>query len=125
MRSKLGSMSGFTGEEIKIFAVVYSRWALKGLIPDDHFIMWEFWVEAITILGRPVISDADLVKAQSFLKKFTDAFDKLAIFRPKAWVPNMHLVFHLVQDIKHLDPCMCFLVVWTGEIEWVAWVCTQ
>ena len=102
MRSKLdGNMSQFTAEEMKMFTIVYSLWLLKPVLPGDHYEMWKHFVKAVTILSRPVLNEVDLQKAQQELVEFTTCYDQLEIFGERTWVPNMHFMFHIQDDIRN------------------------
>ena len=108
MRSKVSSMSGFTAQEIKVFVLVFSQLALKNVLSNEQYSMWMHWVEACRSISRAVISEVDITNFQKHLKKFTDAFAGLDEFGSKKWVPNMHFVFHLGDDVRNFGPVYAF-----------------
>ena len=125
MRSKIdGNMAQFTAEEMKMFTIVYSLWLLKSILPTDHYEMWKHFVKAVSILSRPVLNEEDLKKAQCDLVEFTKCYDKLDIFGPLTWVPNMHFVFHIHEDIRNFGPTYAYhlfaLERFNGILEGIA-----
>ena len=108
MRSKISSMSGFTAEEIKVFTLIYSQIVFKGILSDKQYTMWMHWVEACRSIARAVIRESDLEDFQAHLKNFTNAYLDLEEFGSLRWTPNMHFVFHLVEDVRNFGPIYAF-----------------
>lgn len=102
----IGGMSQFTAEEMKTFTIVYSRWLLKPVLPKAHYDMWSSFVKATTLLTRPIVKRDDLDAAQKHFVSFTSAFTELC--GKPYWTPNMHLMFHIVDDIKNFGPVYAY-----------------
>ena len=64
------SFGGFTAEQWMNWTLVYSLYALRGLIPVEHYRCWETFVLACRLLSQPVLSDMCIKKADLLLLKF-------------------------------------------------------
>jgi hypothetical protein len=107
IRRKMGSrMSGMTAHEWQVFTVVYSRLLLEDILPLPYYEMWEEWVTVTTILSQFVISTEDLKRVDAQLVAFADAFTEL--FGERNWVPNMHMMFHITDDIRRFGPAFVY-----------------
>lgn len=92
------SFAGFTAEQWKNWVVLYSLFALRGMIPEQHYICWQTYVLACFHLCRRTISDLDIKKADHLLIKFCKEVENL--FGNNAVTPNMHLHAHLAECVK-------------------------
>ena len=109
--SKLAKLAGFTAAEIRVFTLVFSRYGLKDVLPQAEYDMWMHWVDAVTLLSRPVVSEADLRSGQAFLESFARDFKKL--HGTDAWFPNLHFVFHVIEDIRNFGSVWGY--VWCAQ----------
>lgn len=51
------AFGGFTAEQWMNWTIVYSLFALRGLIAEEHYRCWESFVIACRLLSNPVLSD--------------------------------------------------------------------
>ena len=104
---KISSNYGsYTAEQWKNWTVIYSMYALKGVIADKHLQCWQTFVLACRYLCKSTISFVDLQKADLLLLKFCKQFEKL--YGKKAITPNMHLHCHLKDIIIDHGPVYSF-----------------
>ena len=91
-----------TAAEWKNWTVIYSLYCLQGLLPEIHLACWHCFVLACRILVQPLLSTADVVKADGLLLEFCKKAENIY---GKAFItPNMHLHGHLKQCIRDYGP---------------------
>ena len=92
--SKISSgFDGFTADEVKNFILIFSLYALKGLIPSRDLECWRYFVIACHYLCNRVIHRNHIAIADSYLLKFCKAFEEL--YGSERVTPNMHLHCHI------------------------------
>ena len=99
----------YTASQWKNWTLVYSMYALDGIISNDHLQCWQSFVLACKLLSKPAISLVDLDKADFLLLQFCKKFEKL--HGPSKVRPNMHLHGHLkdcILDFGPMDNFWCF-----------------
>lgn len=92
------SFNGFTAEQWKNWVILYSMFALRGIIPEQHYVCWQTFVLACFYLCRRSITNVDIIKADHLLIKFCKQVENL--FGNSSITPNMHLHGHLADCIK-------------------------
>ena len=93
--SKLASsFKGFTTDQFKNWALVFTTFALKDVLPDRHLQCWRLFVKACRILCSTVI-DTSEVKLADF-------------YGPSVVTPNMHLHCHLCECVLDFGPVYGF-----------------
>ena len=104
---KIASNYGsYTAEQWKNWTLIYSMYALKGVIGETHLQCWQTFVLACKYLCRKTISHIDLQRADLLLLKFCKEVEKL--YGKKAVTPNMHLHCHLKEIITDHGPIHSF-----------------
>lgn len=96
----------FTAEQWKNWTCIYSLYALRDLLPLEHFKCWEQFVLACRILVQPYISHADINKADLLLLNFCKRIQNL--MGAKCIKPNMHFQCHLAECIRDFGPIHVF-----------------
>lgn len=97
-RKILSSFGSFTAEQWKNWVVVYSMFALRGILPQADYVCWQTFVLACFFLCRRAVSEHDVIKADLLLIKFCQKVEEL--YGKCVITPNMHLHGHLVDCIK-------------------------
>lgn len=98
--------SGFTAEQWKNWIIFYSLFALKDILPWQHYNCWHFFVKMCFLLCRRTITHEQLQEADHFLAQFWETFkhlygaDKCAI--------NIHLHVHLTDCVQDFGPVYSF-----------------
>jgi len=92
------SFGGFTAEQWKNWVILYSMFALKDLLPHNHYLCWHSFVLACFYLSKKAISDVEIKKADLLLLKFCKAVEEL--YGKEAISPNMHLHAHLCECLN-------------------------
>ncbi|KAG9270975.1 hypothetical protein AMEX_G13841 [Astyanax mexicanus] len=108
--SKLeAAFEGFTASQWKMWVCVYSLFALKDIISEEHYNIWKVFVSATKVLCSRVIQNDDLEDAHRCLKLFCNFFERKY---GKEWCTmNMHLHLHLkscIQDYGPVHGFWCF-----------------
>ena len=104
---KISSNYGsYTAEQWKNWTLIYSMYALKDVIGDNHLQCWQTFVLACKYLCRFTLTTIDLQRADLLLLKFCNEFEKL--YGKKAITPNMHLHCHLKDIILDHGPVHSF-----------------
>lgn len=103
MASSLGS---FNADQYKNWTILFSIYALKGVLPDDHLEYWRKFVLACKILCTRTLSRSNVRVANllliSFCKKIEQAFGSECV------TPNMHLHIHLDKCLYDFGPVYSF-----------------
>lgn len=97
---------GFTADELKNWTVIFSIYALKGIIPKRDLECWRCFVIACFYLCNRVITIANIKIADNYLIKFCKEFEN--IYGTDKVTPNMHLHGHLVECIYDFGPIYSF-----------------
>lgn len=92
------SFAGFTAEQWKNWVMLYSMFALRGILPQEHYVCWQTFVLSCFFLCRRQISDIELKKADLLLLKFCKKVQEL--YGPHTVTPNMHLHCHLAECVR-------------------------
>lgn len=105
-RKIASSFSGFTAEQWKNWVVIYSMFALRGILPQDDYVCWQSFVLSCFFLCGREISSIELTKADLLLLKFCKKVQNL--YGNLAITPNMHLHGHIVECVKDYGPIYSF-----------------
>lgn len=97
---------GFTADQWKNWVCIYSLFALKGVIPNQHYAMWTNFVQACQILCSKVITVEECQQADEKLLSFCKMFENLC--GKEKCTPNMHLHGHLQDCILDYGPIYSF-----------------
>ena len=100
------SFSGFTADQWKNWTKVYSLFALKGVLPDQHLGCWHYFVLACKSLGKRVLTVDDIELGDRYLMQFCKAFEQL--YGKDLVTPNMHLHGHLKECLLDYGPFHAF-----------------
>ena len=90
---KIDSFSSITADEWKNWILLYSVFALYGVIGDSHFKCWYYLVDSCIILCQPVITAAQINIAHTLLLEYCQLFETL--YGLESCTPNMHMSCHL------------------------------
>lgn len=96
----------YTAEQLKNWTVVYSLYALKNILPEQHLQCWQSFVLACKYLCKPVLWNDDITRAHLLLLKFCRTCQKL--YGTNFCTPNMHLHCHLKDIIRDFGPIHSF-----------------
>ena len=97
---------GFTADQWKNWVCIYSLFALKGVIPSEHYGMWTAFVHACQLLCSKVITKEECMEADQKLMQFCLMFE--ALCGKEKCTPNMHLNGHLKDCILGYGPVFSF-----------------
>jgi len=89
---------GFTAEQWKHWVNLYSMFALRDLLPHEHYVCWQTLVLACFTLSKKTISTVELQKNWFTSTKFCKTVEQL--YDTEAITPNMHLCCHLADCIS-------------------------
>jgi len=92
------SFGGFTAEQWKNWVNLYSMFALRDLLPHEHYVCWQTFVLACFTLSKKAISTVELQKTDLLLLKFCKTVEQL--YGTEVITPNMHLCCHLADCIN-------------------------
>lgn len=98
--------SGFTAEQFKNWTINFSLFALKGILPWQHYNCWLLYVKACCLISQRSISQAKIDEADDLILKFCQAFVQL--YGIERCTPNIHLHNHLKACIEDYDPVYAF-----------------
>ena len=98
--------SGFTADQWKNWVCYYSAFALKGILPKEHYDAWMHFVTACRLICCQSITMEQCLEAESRILKFCKLFENL--YGTTKCTPNMHLSCHLVECIRDYGPVYSF-----------------
>ncbi len=105
--SKISSgFSGFTAEQWKNWIIFYSLFALKDVLPWQHYNCWHQFVKVCVFLCRRTITQAQLQEANKFLDEFWKAYKQL--YGADKCTMNIHLHGHLTDCVQDFGPVYSF-----------------
>ena len=85
---------------------MYSLFALKGILPEEHLQCWRFFVLACKTLGKRVLTGNDIEIGDKYLMQFCKTFETL--YGKDLVTPNMHLHGHLKECLLDYGPFHSF-----------------
>ena len=100
------SFTGFTADQWKNWTLVYSLFALKGILPEEHLQCWRFFVLACKTLGKRVLTGNDIEIGDKYLMQFCKTFETL--YGKDLVTPNMHLHGNLKECLLDYGPFHSF-----------------
>ena len=98
--------SGLMADQWKNWVCYYSAFALKGILPREHYDAWMRFVTARRLIGCQSIRMAQCSEAESTIIEFCEHFERL--YGTETCTPNMHLSCHLVDCIRDYGPVYSF-----------------
>jgi len=96
------SFGGFTADQWQNWTLVYSMYALQGILPQDHLDCWRLFVIACKYLGKKIVTIEDIESGDKYLIAFLKKFEEL--YGTSAVTPNMHLHGHLKDCLLDYGP---------------------
>lgn len=112
---KISTQTGFsaiTADEWKNWILLYSVYALDGILPSQHFHCWCLFVKACMLICQLVITDEDIQHAHETLLQFFREFQNL--YGKECCTPNMHMACHLRDNLRDYGPLAAF---WAFSFE--------
>ena len=95
----MSNWGSFTADQWKNWTLCISLYALKGILPDDHYKCWHTFVLACRKLVKPYVTVDDVNIADMLFVKFCKDFEK--IYGHAYVKPNMHLHCHLKECVEN------------------------
>ena len=99
----------FTADEWKHWILIYSVFALKNILEDEHYSCWCTFVSACRLLLKAQLTQETVEQAHSNLVLFCRQFENL--YGAERYTPNMHMSCHLkdcMLDYSVLSAFWCF-----------------
>lgn len=98
--------SSFTADQWKNWTLIYSTVALRGVLPEADYSIWQIFVRAVFLLTRKIISRQNLATADALLEKFCLQVEN---HYGKAFcVPNLHMCLHIKECVEAFGPIYAF-----------------
>ena len=98
--------SGFTADQFKNWAIIFSMYVLKDYLPKEQLLCWQKFVQACRIICCQVITNQNIILADQLLLSFCKKFERLnGVDRI---TPNMHLHCHLKEYLQDFGPVYGF-----------------
>ena len=96
------SFSGFTADQWQNWVLVYSLYALQGVLPENHLECWRLFVNACKILNKKCISKEEIEEGDKYLMEFLRNAEVL--YGASFITPNMHLHGHIKECLLDYGP---------------------
>ena len=105
---KIGSeFAAFTADEWKHWILIYSLYALHGILPNEHYDCWFLFVKFCMKLCKSVITRQEILSAHELLLEFCESFERL--YGSIACIPNLHMACHLKRSLLDYGPLVFFI----------------
>ena len=123
------NMSSLTADQWKNWVLEYSMFAVYSILPPEHVKCWSKFVEACSLLLKPVLTVSDVEKGDEILITFCKEYETL--YGASMCTPNMHLHLHLKDSLLDYGPVYAF---WCFPFERYNgifqsfqknWICTE
>ena len=88
---------GYTAAQWKNFVLLFSMYALKDVLPNQHLHYWQSFVLACRLLCKPCITKTGLMVSDCKLMHFLKEYEKINV--ELAITPNMNLHLHLCREL--------------------------
>ena len=98
--------AGFTAEQWKNWIIFYSLFALKDILPWQHYNCWHLFVKVCFLLCRRCITREQIQEADQLIFQFLPLFKQL--YEAQKCTINMHLHGHLAKCIEDFGPVYSF-----------------
>ena len=98
--------AGFTAEQWKNWTIFYSLFALKDILPSQHYNCWHLFVKVCFLLCRRSIAWEQIQEADQIIFQFLRLFKQL--YGAEKCNINMHLHGHLAKCIEDFGPVYSF-----------------
>ena len=104
---KIGSgFSAFTADEWKHWILIYSMFALHGILPERDYNCWFLFVKFCRNLCKSTISRQEILHAHELVLEFCNTFQEL--YGTAACTPNLHMACHLKDSLLDYGPLPAF-----------------
>ena len=100
------NMASLTADQWKNWVLGYSMFAIHSILPPEHVKCWSIFVEACSVLLKPVLTFEDVTKGDEKLIAFCTEYERL--YGPHKCTPNMHLHLHLKECLLDYGPVYAF-----------------
>ena len=77
LKKIVSNLSRFTAEQLKNWTIVYSLYALRGLISQDEYHCWQAFVLACYFICRRIVLREDIEQADLLLLNFCRHTERL------------------------------------------------
>ena len=100
------SFAGFTADQWRSWAVLFSLHFLKDVLPNRDYNCWYSFVKACSLLCPRSINATKLAEADEYIMKFCTKF--VDLYSMECCTMNMHLHGHLMECISDYGPVNSF-----------------
>ena len=100
------SYGGFTADQWKSFTILFSVYAVYGILPSSDLELWRDFVMTCSLFCSTVITESRAQLAHSYILKFCRNIEEL--YGKHRITPNMHLHTHILDCILDYGPVYSF-----------------
>jgi len=98
--------AGFTADQWKTWCLFYSILALRDILPEEHRLYWQSFVDCLSIWGQTIINREEIENGDLAMKDFLIKVE--AVWGSKIVTPNMHMHLHLKECLLDYGPLYSF-----------------
>ena len=102
LSKSLDHFTQWKASEYRSFLLFYGLPLLYGILPAAYFIHFAAFSEAIFLLSKEQITEADVQQADRLLQYFCFMFDQL--YELRYMTINVHQLLHMTQCVRDLGP---------------------
>ena len=106
MPTQIDTKATFTAEQWKNWTIYFSVYCLHDILTKSQIECWRHFVLACRYLCKKVLSETDIVIADSLLLRFCSRTEQL--YGSSVITPNMHMHGHLSECIRDYGPLHTF-----------------
>ena len=104
---KIGSgFSAFTADEWKHWILIYSMFALQGILPERDYSCWFLFVRYCLQTCKLAVTKQEILNAHDLMVEFCTTFQQL--YGTGACTPNLHMACHLKDSMLDYGPLPAF-----------------
>ena len=90
--------ASFTADQWKHWILIYSSYALKGVLPQVDYNCWTHLVKACKLFCQMIITKEEILQAHELMVTFCKTFEHL--YGSIHCTPNMHMACHLKDPVQ-------------------------
>jgi hypothetical protein len=105
-RKICSGFAAFTADEWKHWILIYSMFALHGILPERDYNCWFIFVQFCLLTCKSTVTRQEILSAHNLIVEFCTAFQDL--YGTEACTPNLHMACHLKESMLDYGPFPAF-----------------
>lgn len=105
-RKICSGFAAFTADEWKHWILIYSMFALNGILPERDCSCWFIFVQFCLLICKSTVTRQEILSAHDLIIEFCSTFQDL--YGTEACTPNLHMACYLKESMLDYGPLPAF-----------------